>query len=83
MNLIRLNTIDQSTCVDFISLSLLRRRCTIGWAGGYRATYNTRRRDQLRILLAYGFCADVSFGTWANEVKFNDVMTIDQLNTIG
>ena len=78
-----LNTIQLSTAVDFISLSLLRRRVTIGWAGGYRATYNTRRRDQLRALSAYAFCQPFSYGAWANEVKFNDVMTIDQLNTIG
>ena len=78
-----INTIELSTAVDFIGCSLLRRQVTIGWASGYRATYNARRRDQLRALSAYMFCQPFSFGTWANQIKFNDVMTIDQLNTIG
>jgi len=78
-----INTIELSTAVDTISCSLLRRRVTIGWASGYRATYNARRRDQLRALSAYAFCQPFSFGAWANAIKFGDVMTIDQLNTIG
>ena len=78
-----LHTIALSSAVDTIELSLLRRRVTIGWASGFRATYNARRRDQLRALSAYMFCQPFSFGTWANQIKFNDVMTIDQLNTIG
>ena len=78
-----LNTIKLSTAVDTIGLSLVRRQVTIGWASGFRATYNARRRDQLRALSAYMFCQPFSFGAWANQIKFNDVMTIDQLNTIG
>ena len=78
-----INTFDQSTAVDSITFGFLRRRVTIGWASGFRATYTARRRDQLRALSAYAFCQPFSFGTWANEIKFNDVMTIDQLNTIG
>ena len=78
-----ITTFDQSTAVDTITFGLLRRRVTIGWASGFRATYTARRRDQLRALSAYAFCQPFSYGTWANAIKFNDVMTIDQLHTIG
>ena len=78
-----INTIKLSSAVDTIGFGLLRRQVTIGWASGFRATYYARRRDQLRALSAYAFCQPFSFGTWANAIKFNDVMTIDQLNTIG
>ena len=78
-----INTIKLSTAVDTIGCSLLRRRVTIGWASGFRATYYARRRDQLRALSAYAFCQPFSFGTWANRIKFNCPVTIDQLNTIG
>ena len=78
-----ITTFDQSTAVDSISCSLLRRSVTIGWASGFRATYYARRRDQLRALSAYAFCQPFSYGAWANRIKFDDVMTIDQLNTIG
>ena len=78
-----ITTFDQSTAVDSITFGFLRRRVTIGWASGFRATYTARRRDQLRALSAYAFCQPFSYGTWANAIKFNDVMTIDQLHTIG
>ena len=78
-----INTIKLSSAVDTISLSLLRRRVTIGWASGFRATYTARRRDQLRALSAYAFCQPFSFGAWANRIKSECPVTIDQLNTIG
>ena len=78
-----LNTIKLSTAVDTIGLSLLRRSVTIGWASGFRATYYARRRDQLRALSAYVTCQPFSFGTWANRIKSECPVTIDQLNTIG
>jgi len=78
-----INTIKLSSAVDTISCSLLTRSVTIGWASGFRATYYARRRDQLRALSAYAFCQPFSFGTWANQIKYNCPVTIDQLNTIG
>ena len=78
-----LHTIALSSAVDTIELSLLRRRVTIGWASGFRATYYARRRDQLRALSAYVTCQPFSFGTWANRIKSECPVTIDRLNTIG
>jgi hypothetical protein len=78
-----INTIKLSTAVDTISCSLFTRSVTIGWASGFRATYYARRRDQLRALSAYAFCQPFSFGAWANQIKYNCPVTIDQLNTIG
>ena len=83
-----INTIKLSTAVDTISCSLLRRRVTIGWASGFRATYYARRRDQLRALSAYAFCQPFSFGQWANGIKYFDELSnpnvpVSQLHTIG
>ena len=73
----------KSTAVDSITFGSSAVASPSAWASGFRATYTARRRDQLRALSAYAFCQPFSYGAWANEIKFNDVMTIDQLNTIG
>ena len=69
-----INTEAQSTAVDAVILPLLSRRVQIGWISGSVATYEIRRRDQLKALAAhYGITmplGELSWGRFANWCKF-------------
>jgi len=69
-----IDTAKQSTAVDGIVLPLTSRRVQIGWVSGSVATYNVRRRDQLKFLACHlGITmplGELSYGGFANWAKF-------------
>lgn len=69
-----INTEAQSTAVDAVILPLLTRRVQIGWISGSVATYEIRRRDQLKVLAChYGITmplGELSWGRFANWCKY-------------
>lgn len=66
-----LNTASQSTAVDGIVLPLISRRVQILWISGSFATYQVRRRDQLRLAALHLMMnPDLSYGRFANWCKF-------------
>lgn len=64
-------TSNKSTAVDYILLPFLSRRVQIQWISGSVATYQVRRRDQLRAFI----CRNderLSWGLFANWCKEQD-----------
>ena len=53
----------ESTAVDFVILPIWSRRVQIGWKSGSVATYQVRRRDQLKAAL---MSDTISWGRFAN-----------------
>ena len=71
-----IDTEAQSTAVDAIVLPILSRRVQIAWISGSVATYEVRRRDQLKFLACHlGITmplGELSYGGFANWAKFRD-----------
>ena len=57
------DTTDCSTAIDSVILPILSRRAQIGWKSGSVATYQVRRRDQLKAVL---MSDRISWGRFAN-----------------
>ena len=65
-----IDTLGKSLAVDGIRLSLLTRRVDVEWISGVRASYQVRRREQLRIALAELTAPDlIRYGQLANRIK--------------
>ena len=68
-----IDTEAKSTAVDGIVLPLLSRRVQIAWISGSVATYQVRRRDQLRLAVMHLMInPDLSYGAFANWCKFEN-----------
>ena len=76
--MLTLNTIDQSTAVETITLNPIRGTVAIDWKSGmpWSYEYRARRRDMLRAFAAYVFCQPFSYGEWANWVKSADAFAM-------
>ena len=76
--MLTLNTINQSTAIESITLNPIRGTVAIDWKSGmpWSYEYRARRRDMLRAAIAYAFCQPFSYGEWANWVKSADAFAI-------
>ena len=63
------DTESKSTAIDGIVLPLFSRRVQIAWISGSVATYNVRRRDQLKAALLSN---RISWGAFANWCKIEN-----------
>ena len=60
-----------STAVMAIQMPLLTRDVTIFWESCDEATYQVRRRDQVRLLACRLLCPEkISYGRFANWAKY-------------
>ena len=66
-----LDTYDESTAVDTIVLPLLTRHVEIDWRSGSTSGHLVRRRDQLRLIWSHFTDLDLSYGQWANWIKWD------------
>ena len=70
-----INTEARSSAVDGIVLPLTSRRVQVAWVSGSVATYEIRKRDQLRFLACHlGITmplGELSYGGFANWCKYN------------
>ena len=66
-----LDTFDESTAVDLIVLPLFSRKVEIDWRSGSTSGYLVRRRDQFRLLWSHFTDLDLSYGQWANWIKWD------------
>jgi len=76
--MLTLNTQDQSTAVETITLNPIRGTVAIDWKSGmpWAYEYRARRREMLRAFAAYVFCQPFSYGEWANWVKNADAFAL-------
>lgn len=59
-----------STAIIAMKLPLLTRSVTVWWESCQEATYQVRRRDQVRLLACRLLCPeDLSYGRFANWAK--------------